>query len=83
MCEHAKEMSAFDVARGLPPNWPSSAACGNITHEQHRLYTSTVSLRLGRHTLRTGMMTMVSLMNYVWGSSAPHRCRVSPPTVRA
>eukprot|EP01051_Picozoa_sp_SAG22_P005755 SAG22_NODE_353_length_11812_cov_58.910783_4_plen_1161_part_00 len=56
-CEAAREKSALEVQRGLQPSWPQDASCANETYTAHKLYSITLQLSMGLHTLRTGLIT--------------------------
>jgi hypothetical protein len=73
-CEVARNHSVEGVKRGLKPSWPDRAsACGNTSFlDQDQLYVETVTLSMGHHVLRTGVIAMGSwLMSFNnWGSGA-------------
>jgi hypothetical protein len=73
-CEVARNHSVEGVKRGLKPSWPDRAsACGNTSvFDVNRLYLETVTLSMGHHVLRTGVIAMGSwYMSFNnWGEGA-------------
>ena len=61
LCEEARLLSATQVSLGFAPSWPD-LACANVTYfGPERMYSQTLPLTEGAHTLGTGTVVKSSL----------------------
>ena len=61
LCEEARLLSETQVSLGFAPSWPD-LACANVTYfGPERMYSQTLPLTEGKHTLWTGTVVKSSL----------------------